>query len=120
MNAPTKPDDGLEFDLAAIVRELRDSEPYTREGHTARTIVRTPDLRVVVIALRDGAMMAAHRVAVTATVQTLEGDVSLQLPHRLVDLPAGGLFVLGADLPHDVRARGDSVVILTLGWRIDL
>lgn len=120
MNAPTKPDQGLEFDIDAIARELRDSEPYAREGHTARTIARTTDMRVVVIAMRDGATMAAHRVPVTATVQTLKGDVSLQLPDRLVDLPAGRLLVLGADLPHDVRATGESVVLLTLGWKLDL
>ena len=39
------------FDLAA--GEPRDEEPYIREGQTARTLVRTPNLRIVVALKRN-------------------------------------------------------------------
>ena len=54
MNNPAPPDRGVTFDLAAVARELRAEEPYLREGQTARTLIRTPDLRIVVVALKTG------------------------------------------------------------------
>jgi quercetin dioxygenase-like cupin family protein len=115
-HTPAATDQGVSFDLETVARELRAEEPYQREGHTARTLIRTPDLRVVVIALRAGKTMSEHHANVTASVQTLSGHIRLQLPDRGVDVPEGQLLVLGAGLSHDVYAEADSTFLLTLGW----
>lgn len=116
MNNPAAPDRGVTFDLAAVARELRAEEPYLREGQTARTLIRTPDLRIVVVALKTGKTISEHHASVTASVQTLSGHIRLQLPGRTVDVPEGQLLVMGAGLAHDVHAETDSTFLLTLGW----
>lgn len=116
MNKPASPERGITFDLEAIAAELRTEEPYVRGGHTARTLVRTSDLRVLLIALREGARISEHHANVTASVQVLSGQIRLELPERTVALEAGQLLVLGSGLAHDVYAQTDSVFLLTLGW----
>ncbi len=116
MNTPATPEYGVTFDLGSIARELRAEEPYLREGQTARTLIRTPDLRVIVVAIKAGKTISEHHASVTASVQTLSGHIRLHLPDRGADVPEGRLLVLGAGLSHDVYAEVDSTFLLTLGW----
>lgn len=116
MATPATPDDGITFDLTTIARELREEEAYVREGQTARTLIRSSDLRIVIVALRAGKTISEHHANVTASVQTLSGQLRLQLPDRAMNVPAGQLLVLAAGLSHDVYAETDSTFLLTLGW----
>lgn len=117
MNAPpAAPEQGLTFDLAEVARELRTDELYIREGQGARTVIRTADLRLVVVVLKAGKTISEHEANVTAAVQTLSGRIRLQLPERSVELVEGQLLVMGAGLSHDVYAETDSSFLLTLGW----
>lgn len=113
---PTSPDQGVRFDLDEVVRELRADEQYLREGQTSRTLIRAADLRIVVVALQAGKTISEHHAKVTAAVQTLSGDIRLQLPERNVEVPVGQILVMGAGLTHDVYAETDSAFVLTLGW----
>jgi len=92
------------------------AEPrYQRDGQAARTLVRTPDLRVVLVVLRRGTRIAEHHANETVSIHTIAGHLRLHLPERVVELEAGQLLVLAPGLPHDVEASGDSAFILTLG-----
>lgn len=113
---PQPPDHGVTFDLESMARELRSEDTYVREGQAARTLIRSSDLRVVLVALASGRTISEHQVKVTASVQTLSGRIRLQLPEGSVELSAGQLLVLGAGLAHDVHAETDSTFLLTLGW----
>jgi quercetin dioxygenase-like cupin family protein len=116
MTAPEDPERGVAFDLAALGRELRAGASYLGEGQAARTLIRTSDLRITLVALRRGKTIFEHHASVTASVQTLSGLIRLELPGRCVDVPEGQLLVMGAGLPHDVYAATDSMFLLTLGW----
>lgn len=117
MKKPPLPlDHGATFDLESVARELRTEDAYVREGQAARTLIRSRDLRIVIVALEAGKTISEHHVNVTASVQTLSGRIRLQLPHAGVGLTAGQLLVLGAGLTHDVYAEADSTFLLTLGW----
>ena len=115
----TKPESaaaGAVFDLAAADREMRQEEAYARGGHTAGTLVREPDLRIVLIVLKAGGKIAEHQANETASIHTIGGHVRLHLPNQVIDLPVGRLLVLGRGLSHDVEAVIDSAFLLTLGW----
>jgi quercetin dioxygenase-like cupin family protein len=116
MSVPEPTEHGVTFDLETIADELSAAEPYVREGQTARTLIMTPDLRIVVVALKAGQTISEHHANVTASVQTLSGHILLRLPDRRVDVLAGQLLVLGTGLSHDVYAEKDSTFLLTLGW----
>lgn len=119
MNKPVPVEEGVTFDLHAIAQELRSDESYRREGQAARTLVRTPDLRIVVVVLQAGKTISEHHVDVTAAVQTLSGRVRLQLPDRVAPLSEGQVLVLGPGLSHEAVAEIDSVFLLTLGWPVN-
>jgi quercetin dioxygenase-like cupin family protein len=117
MTKPTQLLGGVTFDLSVVERELRQQDAYLRDGHTARTVVREDDLRIVLIVMRAGARIAEHRAGETASVQGLRGHVRFRLPEKTVELPSGSLLVLEKGLPHDAEALEESAFLLTLGWR---
>jgi quercetin dioxygenase-like cupin family protein len=108
---------GIIFDLASLDAEMRREDAYQREGHTARTLVREQDLRVVLVVMKMGARIAEHQANDTASVHALSGHVRLQLSDKTADLPAGRLLVLERGLRHDVEAVAESAFLLTLGWQ---
>jgi quercetin dioxygenase-like cupin family protein len=116
MTKPESPAHASTHDLRAIAEELRKQPPYAREGHTARTLLIAPDLRVVLIAMSAGSTISEHHANATATVHVLTGHVRLQLPEERAEVEAGKLLVLPAGVPHDVVAETDSAFLLTLGW----
>jgi quercetin dioxygenase-like cupin family protein len=108
---------GTTFDLAAIDAELRKEDAYQREGHTARTLVRTEELRTVLVVMKAGARIAEHHADTTVCVHALSGHLRLRLPGGSVELPAGQVLPLERGLRHDVEAVTDSTFLLTLGWK---
>lgn len=49
----------LAFDLNVEVERLRSEQPW-QAGHTANTILKYPDLRIVLVALKAGAQLVRH------------------------------------------------------------
>ena len=116
MPSPGSLQRGMVFDLGAIDHEMRQEVIYKRGGHTARTLVHAPDLRVLLVIMKAGSRIAEHRANESASIHTLSGHVCLRLPDRTVELPAGRLLALEPGLQHDVEAVVDSAFVLTLGW----
>ena len=117
MTTPPTANYGVIFDVNAIDRDLRQEDAYTRTGHTARTLVRERDLRVVQVAMKAGSRIAQHRADETATVHVLIGHLRLRLPSGVVDLAAGQFLLLERGVPHDVEAVAETRFLLTLGWK---
>jgi quercetin dioxygenase-like cupin family protein len=112
-----RPAHGGAFDLVKIAAELRTADEYAREGHTAHTLLREDDLRIVVVVMKAGARMGEHRAQETAAIHGLSGHVRLHLPDEAMDVRAGHLLVLERGLHHDVEAVVESAFLLTLGWQ---
>ena len=104
-------------DLGRSDMELRREDAYARDGHTARTLLRESDLRIVLIAMRKGASISEHHTDHTASVQVLTGQLRIRFSNCVADVPAGHLFVFEAGAAHEVDAELDSSFLLTLGWR---
>jgi Uncharacterized conserved protein, contains double-stranded beta-helix domain len=109
---------GTICDLAMNAQELRSGDPYRRDGHAARTLVREDDLRTVLIAINRGARLAEHAADATVTIHVLSGQVRLHIPGQPtpVELAPGHILVLPRGLAHDVEAIAESAVLVTLGW----
>ena len=104
------------LDLPEEVAMLR-REPSGQQGdRNAKTFVKAGDLRLVLTTLTQGAIVKEHRAPGSAVVQTLSGRIRLRLPDQAVDLPAGALVVLEANLPHDVEALEESAFTITIAW----
>lgn len=106
----------LEFDLAAETDQLRQEEPWEISSRNAKTLVKYPDLRIVLIVMKLGTRMEGHKAEGSISVQTLTGKFRLHLPEQTVELPAGRLLTLERALPHDVEAVEDGSFLLTISW----
>lgn len=104
------------FDLESESDSLRHEEPRPAGGHSARTLVKHSDFRIVLISLEAGANLHEHKVDHSFSLQVLTGHVRLQLPNETVDLGAGNMLVLDKGIPHDLEALEESTVLLTISW----
>ncbi len=105
---------GTVVDLAGVARELHADAESSSVGHAARTVLREPDLRVVVIAMRAGATIAEHHAGDTATVQVLHGHLRVRLGDRVVELGAVHLLPIERGVAHDLVAVSASAFVLVL------
>ncbi len=125
MPRPDSPEFGTVFDLAEIVREMRNEAEYNHgHGHTARTVIRADELRVVLIAIRAGAHIAEHVARSTAAIQVVSGRVRIRLPRlarqhedRFEELSPGRLLAMEGGLAHSIEALEESALLVMLGWR---
>jgi quercetin dioxygenase-like cupin family protein len=109
----------LEFDLAAQVQDLRWEDTWT-SGRNSKTIVKHPDLRLVLTIMKANTRIHEHSAAGSISVQTISGHIRMHVDGREFDLPAGHLLALDAAVPHDVEALEDSAFVLTIAWRGEL
>jgi quercetin dioxygenase-like cupin family protein len=107
----------LQFNVAGEFDQLRrDESCLHRTGRSSKTLVKYPDLRIVLIAMKANTRMHEHTAAGRISVHSLSGRIRVHLPEQVVDLPAGHLLALDQCVPHDVEALEDSAFLLTLSW----
>lgn len=107
----------LEFDLMEEIRQLRQEESWLRgAGRSSKTLVKHPDLRIVLVLMKPDTVMHEHKATARISVQTISGHIRLRLPDRAVELPAGHLLTLDRCISHDVEAAQESAFLLSLSW----
>jgi len=83
-------------------------------GRCARTLVKYPDLRIVLVSMKAGSRLKRHKTSARFAVLTLAGHVRLHLPDASVEVPRGELLALDRDVSHDVEAICQSTFLLIL------
>lgn len=106
----------LKFDLDRELEALRGEEEWKQGGHNAKALVKETSLRVVLVAMKSGAKLPAHRAPAPITIQTLRGHLRVGLSDQAVDVPIGGLLALNGNVEHSVDATEESAFLLTLTW----
>ena len=106
----------LTLDLNREIEQLR-SEGRWQSGHTAKTLAKYSDFRVVLIVMKTGGRLEKHRTEGRISVQTLEGRIRFSTAERSVELAPGQMLTLEHDIPHDVEGMVDSAFLLTIAWR---
>jgi quercetin dioxygenase-like cupin family protein len=106
----------VRLELRKELADLWRSQPVQATGHSAKTLVKHPDLRVVLIAMNAGARLGDHQSPGRVELQILEGRVRLWVRGEIHELPAGGWVALGPEVPYDVEASEASAVLLSISW----
>lgn len=112
--AHARPAPASHFDLIQAIDELRSGHQYKRAGHAARTLVKCPELRIVLIVLRRDAQLKEHRTNQPVSIHLLSGRIRVALPEY--EETVGGLLVIEPGVAHDVSAVTDSAFLLTMPW----
>jgi len=107
------------FSLEPIVDELLASSELAREGKTARTLIKSKPLTVVLTALRAGAMLHEHAAPGSVLVVPLRGEVTFEhaAESSRVATDGGAVTLMGPGVRHTVRAHSDSAFLLLVGGR---
>lgn len=105
----------LSLDLDSEVSRLQSEQPWQAE-HTANTLVKYPDLRIVLVALKAGCCLPEHRTVGRLSIQALSGEILVHAHGQTIEMRAGRSLALDHDVSHDVIAKTDSVFLLTIAW----
>ncbi len=105
----------LTFDLQQEIQQLR-SEGRWQSGHTAKTLAKYADFRVVLIVMTSGGRLVNHRTEGRISVHALTGSINFRTTEQSVNLIAGQMLTLERDLPHEVKAAVASAFLLTIAW----
>jgi regulator of cell morphogenesis and NO signaling len=105
------------FDLASEAAALRGSPGWVATGLVAKTLLRTDDARVLLLALRAGTIIPEHSTDHAVLVQAIAGRVQVATRSAgATELVAPALLFLSAGTPHDLIAYDDSIVLVTIDW----
>jgi quercetin dioxygenase-like cupin family protein len=110
--APTFPIARLDLE-AEICRMRASPRPG---GHLGKTLLRTADLRLVLLLLDHGARIPDHQGDGALTIQVLDGRVVVTLLESSFDLSSGQLLAIERGVSHALVAIEDSAVLLTVAW----
>lgn len=102
-----------EIDLEAEIDGLQ-REPEWQTGISRKSLVRYPDLRITLIALKAGARIEEHQNPGRISVQPVVGHIRMHALGKVFDVPRGNVLVLDRAVRHDVEAIEDSAFVLTV------
>lgn len=105
----------LKFNLDQEVRQLR-AEGRWQSGHTAKTLVKYPDFRIVLVVMNEGGRLVQHRTEGRISVQILSGKIRFGTSEQSIELSAGDMLTLEHEIVHDVESTTDSAFLLTIAW----
>lgn len=96
------------------IERLKKEPEWASGDRNSVTLVKTPSLSVVLVALRKGAAMCGHQVEGPITLFVLSGAVRFGADKNEQVVKANGLLSLDKKIPHDVEALEDSAFLLTI------
>ena len=105
----------LDIDLAAMARQLQ-CEHYGSGNRNAITLIKHRDFRVLLATVRAGARLARHSVRGTVLLQVLRGHIRIRVFEQFLDVTAGHIVSLDANLDHEVTAVDDVLLLITIAW----
>ena len=85
-------------------------------GHYGRTLLRTADMRIVLMILEQGTRLPEHQVDGTSTIQVLDGRVTVSLLGSSFDLAPGQMLAIERGVRHALAASVDSAIVMTIAW----
>ena len=107
----------LHFNMPEEIRQLRQQDSWRRgTGRSSKTLVKYPDFRLVLVAMKANTVMKEHRAEGRISIHTLIGRLRVKLGNEVAEVPAGELLALDCGMSHDVEATKESAFLLTISW----
>jgi quercetin dioxygenase-like cupin family protein len=88
----------------------------TEAGRSARTLVKYPDLRIVLVSMKAHTRLKRHKIPGRFAILTLAGHLRVHLANASVEVPTGELLALDRDMSHEVEAIRQSTFLLFIAW----
>lgn len=104
--------------MYSLVTEIERYDPSgTKSGRRSETLVKTDDLRVVLVTMEENTLLRNHAAPGTVTIQCLLGQFAVQVDDDDIVLESGSILTLAPGVEHAVRAHATGAFLLTIGWQ---
>ena len=115
---PQLAEEVIRHNISKELEKLQNAPSWRREsGHSAETLVKYEEFRIVLVRMKAGSYMSHHRAEGPVSIQALQGKIRVHLPDdRTEDIKPGDLLTLERCLEHDVEATEESAFLLTIAW----
>jgi quercetin dioxygenase-like cupin family protein len=107
---------GLAFRLADEIDALRDDLRRASGQRSAKTLAKAGSLRLTLVLLESGASLEPESTAGGASLQVLEGRLSVQTDGEIHEARAGDLLVLPRNLREPIHALERSAFLIAVAW----
>lgn len=104
----------LEIDLSKFSKQIKQEQAWINGDRNAITLFKSDGLRIVMIALHEGAEMKTHTAPGIISVQLLEGNILFRTAKQSSELIEGQMLTLHAGIAHSVLAKKESTFLLSL------
>ena len=93
---------------------LTESAPAVGHGLVSRTLLATPELRLVLFTFAAGQELTEHTSTSRAVIQVVTGEGEFTAGDSTRILKAGDILHLPPQMPHAVSAKSEMTMLLTL------
>ena len=98
------------MELGSIIEDLE----YNESKPIIKVLFETSFTKEIRIAMMAGTEMKKHQTSFPIVVQMVEENLDFGVNNEILDLKKGDLIALDGGVPHDLKAKLDSVMRLTL------
>jgi len=104
----------LLINLPDYTRQIKMEVAWQDSDRNAITLMHNDLLRIVLIALKQGAEMSRHMVEAAISIQLISGRLWVETEEWSYSADEGEIIALQPSIPHYVFAEEESVFLLTL------
>jgi quercetin dioxygenase-like cupin family protein len=105
--------------LFSLVDEFESFAQENASGRYARTLLKTPRLRVVLTYMEAGIELREHTAPGPITIQPIRGRFTVTADNDEVTVAPDSVLAIDANVRHSVRAEERGVFLLTIAWSGD-
>ena len=79
-----------------------------------KVLIETSFFKEIQILMHVGQVMKEHKTPFPILIHLLEGNIDLGVQGKIISMKVGDIIALEGDIPHDLTAKKDSIIRLTL------
>lgn len=104
----------LIFDLPLLMEKIKQEDSWEKSQRNAITLFKSDSLRLVLIALSDGAEINFRQSDNLISLQLLKGKLEFQAEKETAVLEQGHLLTLHENIQHSLVAISETIFLLTI------
>ncbi len=97
-----------------VSANILENVEYKEKGPSISVLFETETSKEIRIAFRQGQLMKEHQTSYPITVAMIEGQLDFGVEGKTLNLTKGDMLSLAGSVPHDLLAKSDCIVRLTL------
>lgn len=97
------------IDLPQYIHQLQSEKAWPTNDRNSITVFKTDKIRLVLVAMHEGAEMQTLRPDNILAVQVIEGKIKLVVEQKLLEINQEQMFVLHEQIPYSIQALEETV-----------